>query len=73
MEPQPGSWITVMPAYGRDYKNKKDALADWDANKDFIETSSRRAISKNYADANGYKVIIRYGKLTKTLDATAKR
>lgn len=67
------NWITVMPAYGRDYKNKAEALADWDADKDFIETSSRSATNKSYCEANGLKVIIRYGKLMKTLDTSAKR
>jgi hypothetical protein len=27
--------LTVVPAYGRDYKNGKDVLADWNNNKDF--------------------------------------
>jgi len=27
---------TVTPAYGRDYKTAKAALADWNAGKDFI-------------------------------------
>ena len=27
--------INVLPAYGRDYKNKKEILADYLANKDF--------------------------------------
>ena len=71
--PQPGSWITVTTAYGRDYKNKADALADWDAGKDFQETSSGQYTDKAYCESQGYKVIIRYGKLTKTLDTTAKR
>jgi hypothetical protein len=26
---------TLVPSYGRDYKSKKEVLADWDANKDF--------------------------------------
>lgn len=26
----------LTPAFGRDYKNKKDLLADWLANKDFV-------------------------------------
>lgn len=31
--------ITVSPAYGRDYKSRAAALADWNAGKDFkIET-----------------------------------
>lgn len=28
--------LTVSSAYGRDYKSKASALADWLANKDFI-------------------------------------
>ena len=28
--------ITISPAYGRDYTSKAKALADWDANKDFV-------------------------------------
>lgn len=28
-------YITVTPAYGRDYKSSRDALADWHAGKDF--------------------------------------
>ncbi len=27
--------MTLIPAYGRDYKSKKDVLADFDAGKDF--------------------------------------
>lgn len=30
---------TLVPAYGRDYKSKKEVLADWDANKDFALVS----------------------------------
>jgi len=26
----------VTPAYGRDYKKRSDAVADWEAGKDFI-------------------------------------
>lgn len=28
--------MTLIPAYGRDYKSAKAAKADWDADKDFI-------------------------------------
>lgn len=28
--------ITVVPAYGRDYKTRKEVLADWEADKDFL-------------------------------------
>lgn len=29
-------YLTLVPAYGRDYKSKKAVLADWEANKDFL-------------------------------------
>ena len=30
------TYMTLTPAYGRDYKSAKDVKADWDANKDFV-------------------------------------
>ena len=30
--------MKLTPAYGRDYTNKRDLLADWNADKDFIVT-----------------------------------
>lgn len=29
------AYLTVVPAYGRDYKSKKAVLEDWKAGKDF--------------------------------------
>jgi hypothetical protein len=29
-------WITLVPAYGRDYKTAEEVLADWAAGKDFL-------------------------------------
>lgn len=28
--------LTLVPAYGRDYKNKQALLADWEQGKDFL-------------------------------------
>lgn len=28
--------LTLVPAYGRDYKSAKEVVADWEANKDFL-------------------------------------
>jgi hypothetical protein len=28
--------ITLVPAYGRDYKSKTQVLADWNGDKDFV-------------------------------------
>jgi hypothetical protein len=30
-----GRWMTLVPAYGRDYKTAEDVLKDWLAGKDF--------------------------------------
>lgn len=29
-------YVSAVPAYGRDYKSKKEVLADWNAGKDFL-------------------------------------
>ena len=63
------SIIHVTPAYGRDYKNLKSAIQDWNAEKDFI----LRDISSPYdgkpinrQQCDGQHVILRYGNLRKT-------
>lgn len=30
--------LTLVPAYGRDYKNKREVLEAWNAGKDFMST-----------------------------------
>lgn len=68
------SYVTVTPAYGRDYKSAKAARADWDAGKDFILQAfgnpyDGKPINKGQATEAGYKVNIRYDKLRKTANA----
>lgn len=58
--------FTVMPAYGRDYKNQKEVKADWDAGKDFQDTASRKYLSKR--DMEGMRVTVRYGNLRKLVN-----
>lgn len=68
-------YIEVIPAYNRDYKNQKEALADWKANKDFqisepgIGTGCRYGQYVTREEAKGLDVIIRYGKLQKVMQA----
>lgn len=38
--------MTVVPAYGRDYKSKADALQDWHNGKDFRDAVSGRYLSR---------------------------
>lgn len=60
--------LQVVPAYGRDYKSRKEILADWNAGKDF-QSSSMFApgyVNKPQAIELGVTgLIVRYGKLRK--------
>ena len=61
------SYLTLTPAYGRDYKSQKAVKADWGANKDFVIATLGHPtyINKQDADRDGAKVMIRYNNLTK--------
>jgi hypothetical protein len=54
--------LTVIPAYGRDYKSKKAALTDWNADKDFyVATLGQEGyINRPEADAAMLTIGIRY-------------
>lgn len=60
-------FLTVVPAYGRDYKSAKAARADWKANLDFEVTSlfhgGGKYINKADADREGLTIILRYKRL----------
>ena len=59
--------MTVTPAYGRDYKSKREIVEDLAAGKDFIETQTGRYIGIEELRGLGLKeVVVRYGKLRKT-------
>ena len=56
--------ITVIPAYGRDYKIAIDAKKDWKDGKDFIIADCHnRYDGKPCSIRDGLKVAIRYNKL----------
>lgn len=58
--------LTLVPAYGRDYKNKAQVLAAWQDGKDFIAegiTGGGRATNKDDCPAGEHNV--RYDRLTK--------
>lgn len=63
--------ITLTPAYGRDYKSKAAAFADFEAGKDFIinDITSRwdgkPASINDLISAGITSVMIRYDRLTK--------
>lgn len=63
--------MTLTPAYGRDYKSKKEAQADLDADKDFIIAdvfgeNAGRAVNRPQLKELGITAVnVRYSKLTK--------
>nr|BAR21788.1 hypothetical protein [uncultured Mediterranean phage uvMED]BAR38625.1 hypothetical protein [uncultured Mediterranean phage uvMED] len=40
------NFITLLPAYGRDYKSKKLIIEDLNNNRDFLESTSMKYINK---------------------------
>jgi hypothetical protein len=65
-------YLTVVPAYGRDYSSRAKAVADWDAGKDFqvqdIGAGQDNGRYVNKSDLAQFKpgttVNIRYRRLT---------
>jgi len=61
--------LTVSPAYGRDYRSAKDAMADWKAGKDFKAESMKVHGSLSARDTEALKadgftdIMIRYSNL----------
>ena len=57
--------MTLIPAYGRDYRSAASVIEDWAGNKDFINSESGKYINKpdfeRYLD--NQVVCIRYNKL----------
>ena len=71
-------FLTLVPAYGRDYKSGKAVQEDWDAGKDFQindMSSPNDGAYINNADATPGSYNIRYKKLTqvKVIKVTAKK
>jgi hypothetical protein len=71
------SYVTVTPACGRDYNSAKAAKAGWNAGEDFIlqdfgNPYDGKPINRTQADAEGYSVNLRFGKLRKVTPAGPK-
>lgn len=65
------TWLTVTPAYGRDYTNKAQVLTDWNAGKDFRDTATGQYLSKRDVDKDpSLHVHVRYGKGLKIMQVT---
>lgn len=64
--------ITVIPAYGRDYKSVKEVKEAYEAGKDFtiqdfFSGADGKAINKEDAERAGVQLKVRYSKLTKAV------
>ena len=58
-------FLTAIPAYGRDYKSKKEVISDWEAGKDFQVQSFGQSGYVNINDCpKNVTLNIRYKKLT---------
>lgn len=67
-------YVSVKPAYGRNYNNKKEILADWNNNKDFMVINTGSYINKEDYN-NDYTIraiTFYYGKFTSKVFAIYK-
>jgi len=66
-------FLTLLPAYGRDYKSKKVIIDDLNNNKDFLESSSLRAINKQqFKELNISSFNVRYDQQRKITNIKIK-
>ena len=66
-------YLTLLPAYGRDYKNKKLIIDDLNNNKDFLESTSLRAINKQqFKELNISSFNVRYDQQRKITNIKIK-
>lgn len=67
------NYAVLVPAYGRDYKNKAEVLKDFDAQKDFILQNFNGSTFINKQQIKeGTKVQIRYKKLQSVMIVEVK-
>jgi len=69
---------TLIPAYGRDYRSKKEVIAAWESGKDFIIADvfdiwdGKPCNLESARDAGMHRVNIRYKQLTQICVVTVK-
>ena len=67
------NYLTLLPAYGRDYKSKKQIIDDLNNNKDFLESTSLRAINKQqFEELNISSFNVRYDQQRKITNIKIK-
>lgn len=68
------STLTLIPAYGRDYKSAKAVIEHWNADRDFVvcdhfsQWNGKAANRQSCIEAGITSVRIRYNKLTKVVN-----
>ena len=66
-------FLTLLPAYGRDYKSKKVIIDDLNNNKDFLESTSLKAINKQqFKELNINSFNVRYDQQRKITNIKIK-
>ena len=67
------NFITLLPAYGRDYKSKRVIIDDLNNNKDFLESTSLKAINKQqFKELNISSFNVRYDQQRKLTNIKIK-
>ena len=66
-------FLTLLPAYGRDYKSKKLIIDDLNNNKDFLESTSMKYINKEqFKELNISSFNVRYDQQRKITNIKIK-
>ena len=66
-------FLTLLPAYGRDYKSKKLIIDDLNNNKDFLESTSMKYINKQqFKELNISSFNVRYDQQRKLTNIKIK-
>ena len=66
-------FLTLLPAYGRDYKSKRVIIDDLNNNKDFIESTSNSYINKQqFKELNISSFNVRYDQQRKITNIKIK-
>ena len=67
------NFITLLPAYGRDYKSKRVIIDDLNNNKDFLESTTRKYINKEqFKELNISSFNVRYDQQRKITNIKIK-
>jgi len=67
------NFLTLLPAYGRDYKSKRLIIDDLNNNRDFLESTSLKAINKQqFKELNINSFNVRYDQQRKITNIKIK-